>query len=107
MVGLTNKLSQRLGRSMQWMHMPVPIGRTDDAYYAPLKNLRMRPETRLYLGLVHHSDGAAGARKRIDAAEKYVQEFGIATECGLGRRDPTTLPALLRIHAEVADTVAA
>lgn len=107
MVGLTNKLSQRLGRSMQWMHMPVPIGRTDDAYYAPLKNLRMRPETRLYLGLVHHSDGAAGARKRIEVAEKYAPEFGIATECGLGRRDPTTLPELLRIHAEVADTAAA
>ena len=42
-------------------------------------------------------------KKRIEAAEKYAPEFGISTECGLGRRDPATLPELLRIHAEVAD----
>jgi methionine synthase II (cobalamin-independent) len=105
MVGLTDKLSQRIGRSIEWVHMPVPIGRNDDAYFAPLKDLRLRPETELYLGLVHHSDGAAGTRARIAAAEKVVKDFGIATECGLGRRDPATLPELLRIHAEVADSL--
>jgi hypothetical protein len=31
-----------------------------------------------------------------------VPDFGIATECGFGRRDPATIPALLRLHAEVA-----
>jgi hypothetical protein len=31
-----------------------------------------------------------------------VGEFGVATECGLGRRDPATIPDLLRLHAEVA-----
>ena len=103
MVRLSNKLSQRIGRSMQWIQMPVPRDRSDDAYFAPLSGLRLRPETRLYLGLVHHTGGVDGTRKRIEAAEKFVSEFGISTECGLGRRDPTTLPALLRIHAEVAD----
>src|SRR5262249_41465902 len=103
MVGLANRLSQRLGRSMQWMHMPVPRDRSDAAYFAPLSGLRLRPETRLYLGLVHHTGGVDGTRKRIEAAEKYVPEFGISTECGLGRRDPATLPELLKIHAEVAD----
>jgi hypothetical protein len=107
MVGLANKLSRRLGRSMQWLHMPVPRSRTDDAYFAPLRDLRLRPETRLYLGLVHHTDGVAGTRARIAAAEKVVSDFGIGTECGLGRRDPATLPELLRIHAEVADALSA
>jgi hypothetical protein len=37
--------------------MPVPKGRTDDAYFAPLDNLRLHPETKLYLGLVHRCDG--------------------------------------------------
>ena len=29
-------------------------------------------------------------------------DFSIATECGFGRRDPKTIPELLRIHAEIA-----
>jgi hypothetical protein len=103
MVRLANELSQRIQRSIQWIHMPVPRSRTDDAYFAPLKELRLRPETELYLGLVHYSDGVAGTRKRIAAAAKVVPNFGIATECGMGRRDPQTMQELLRIHAEVFD----
>jgi hypothetical protein len=103
MVRLANKLSQRVRRSIQWIHMPVPRSRTDDAYYAPLKELRLRPETELYLGLVHYSDGVAGTRQRIAAAAKVRPNFGIATECGMGRRDPQTMEELLRIHAEVVD----
>jgi hypothetical protein len=103
MVHFANALSQRIGRSIQWIHMPVPRGRSDDAYFAPLQDLRLRPETELVLGLVHHGDGVAGTRRRMAAAAKFVTEFGIATECGLGRRPPETLPQLLRIHAEAAD----
>lgn len=105
MVRLANKLAQQVRRSIQWIHMPVPRARNDDAYFAPLKDLRLRPETRLYLGLVHHTGGVAATQARIAAAEKVVTDFGIATECGLGRRDPATLPELLRIHAEVADAI--
>lgn len=103
MVRLANELSRRVKRSIQWIHMPVPRSRTDDGYYAPLKALRLRPETALYLGLVHYNDGVAGTRNRIAAAVKAVPDFGIATECGMGRRDPQTMDELLRIHAEVAD----
>ena len=31
--------------------------------------------------------------------------FGIATECGLGRRQPHTIPALLKLHAELATPI--
>jgi hypothetical protein len=103
MVRVANRLSRQIGRSIQWIHMPVPRDRSDDAFFAPLKDLLLRPETALYLGVIHHTDGVAGTRKRMEAAKKVVADFGIATECGLGRRPPETLPQLLRIHAEVAD----
>ena len=36
------------------------------------------------------------------AADAHVSAYGVATECGFGRRDPETIPDLLKIHAEVA-----
>lgn len=50
-------------------------------------------------------DGVEGTLTRIKAAQQFVVEFGVATECGLGRRPPDTIPALLRIHSQVAEPV--
>jgi hypothetical protein len=102
MVEFANRLSARLTRPIQMIHMPVPRGRPDDAYFAPLKGLKLKPGTELCLGLVHHTDGVNGTRSRLAAAQRFVRDFSIATECGFGRRDPATLNELLRIHAEVA-----
>jgi hypothetical protein len=82
--------------------MPVPRGRDDDAYFAPLSRLALRPQTELYLGLVHFTDGVGGTRRRIATASRVLPDFGIATECGFGRRDPETVRHLLDIHAKVA-----
>ena len=103
MVELANRISGRVARSIELFHMPVPRGRADEAYFAPLRSLRLRPETELCLGLVHHTDGIAGTRRRIATAEKFAKDFSIATECGFGRRDPATIPELLRIHAQAAE----
>lgn len=78
--------------------MPVPRGRRDDAYFKPLKELELQAGRRLILGLVHFTNGLDGGNKRIAAAERYVTDFDIATECGLGRRTPSTILELLRIH---------
>jgi hypothetical protein len=102
MVAFANRVSEGIDRPIQLFHMPVPRSRIDDTYFEPLKGLKLRPETRLSLGLVHYTDGVAGTRRRLATAEKYVKGFMIATECGFGRRDPKTIPELLRIHAEVA-----
>jgi methionine synthase II (cobalamin-independent) len=102
MVEFANRLGERVTRPIQMIHMPVPRGRTDDAYFAPLKRLAMKQGTELCLGLVHHTDGVAGTRARLATAKKHAGEFSIATECGFGRRDPATLNELLRIHAEMA-----
>ena len=82
--------------------MPVPVNRTDDAYFHPLLNLLQANETELYLGLVHDSDTLDENRARMETANKYIEKFGIATECGLGRRNPMAIPRLLRLHVELA-----
>ena len=82
--------------------MPVPRERDDDPYFAPLQNLAQQDGTELYLGLVHLSDGIDGARRRMAAAGRFVTDYGIATECGLGRRPAETIPALLALHRDVA-----
>ena len=51
MVRISNKLSRQIGRPMDWIHMPVPRERFDDAFFAALKNLHLRPETRLISAL--------------------------------------------------------
>jgi len=101
MVEVHNRLAGALARPIDYLHMPVPVERSDEAYFAPLSGLKSRPKTKLFLGLVHDSDGVQGTRKRLSVAEKYARDFGIATECGFGRRPPETIPNLLRIHAEV------
>ena len=102
MIDVANRLSADIKRTIQLIHMPVPRDRNDDAYFAPLKRLRLKPETELCLGLVHFTDGFAGTQKRLATAERHVGQFSIATECGFGRRDPATIPSLLRIHADAA-----
>ena len=102
-ISFANGICRNSPRQIDFVHMPVPRDRTDDAYFAPLKNRRLSAKTRLILGLVHYTDGIEGSRKRMAAAERYVTDFDVATECGFGRRDPATIPELLRIHRELCD----
>jgi hypothetical protein len=83
----------------------VPRSRKDEAYFSALKGLQLHPETELYLGLVHYTDGLEGTQARIKAAQTAVGTFGVATECGMGRRLPATIPDLLNLHAQVAGPV--
>ena len=105
LVAVANAVSAGVTRSINWIHMPVPRDRSDDAYFAPLRDLKLHAETELYLGLVHIHDRAEGALRRIAAASRVVPNFGVATECGMGRRPPETIPDLLLIHSEVSAPV--
>ncbi|MEA2946770.1 MAG: hypothetical protein QOI40_2100 [Alphaproteobacteria bacterium] len=102
MVEMTNAIVAGVTRPVQFFHMPVPKGRTDDAYFAPLENLRLGPQTELYLGLIHHDD-AKGDAARLAAARRHARVDGIGTECGMARGDPARLPALLAAHARAAE----
>jgi hypothetical protein len=100
-VQIANRIVKDCVRRVDYFHMPVPRNRNDEAYFAPLKDLQIG-DAKLYLGLIHLTDGAEGAQSRIAAAGRYAAEFGVATECGMGRRSKESLPALLRVHSEVA-----
>jgi hypothetical protein len=102
MVEMTNAVAAGVRRALQFFHLPVPKGRTDDAYYVPLEKLKLHPETELYLGLIHHND-AAGDAARLAAGRRHARIDGIGTECGMARGDPARLPALLAAHARAAE----
>ncbi len=104
MVSLYNAVAGRARHDIAWLHMPVPKDRDDDGYFAPLRDLRLRAETELFLGLVHRLDGIAGAARRVAAARKFSPCFGVATECGLGRYiAPEAIAGLFALHREVAE----
>ncbi|WP_111718740.1 hypothetical protein [Homoserinimonas sp. OAct 916] len=93
----------RSPRNIDWVHLPVPIDRDDEAYFAPLKAVDWPESTELYLGLVHHEDGIDGAAARIAAARTAVGEFGVATECGFGRGPAERTAPLFDLHAQVVE----
>ena len=105
MVEMANAISDGLRRPIQFIHMPVPKNRTDEGYFAPLEGLRLRPETQLYLGLVHHND-AQGDAARLAAARRHARVDGVATECGMARGDPARLSSVLAAHISVAERAA-
>lgn len=103
MVEAANAMTKAVKRPFTYMHMPVPIARSDDAYFVPLRELKLSPKTRLYLGVVHAADGVEGTKQRIAAAQKYVADFGIATECGMARaRTRELVSRLLDIHKQAS-----
>jgi hypothetical protein len=104
-VRMANLAIDHAGRRVDWVHLPVPIARNDDAYFAPLRDLK-HSNSKVFLGLVHLQDGVAGSLARAQTTRRHLAHFGIATECGLGRRQPETLAEVLRIHREVADRLA-
>jgi hypothetical protein len=93
-------------RRVDFLHLPGPRERDDPAYFAPLRSLRLPERARLYLGLIHHADGD-GDRRRIDIARRFVDGFGVATECGWGRGDPARLDGLLESHHRAVDYLVA
>jgi hypothetical protein len=102
MVDMVNAIVARVNRPIQFFHLPVPKGRTDDAYFAPLEKLKLGQETEVYLGLIHHDD-AQGDAARLAAARRHTRVDGVATECGMARGDPTRLPSLLAAHVRAAE----
>ena len=98
LVAVANGLAGRLARRVDWISVPVPLARDDDGYFAPLADLAIAPATKLFLGLIHLSDGA---NRRIATAARHASEFGIATECGWGRRPPETIVELIALHAAI------
>jgi ubiquinone/menaquinone biosynthesis C-methylase UbiE len=105
MVEIANALAGSLDRPLNWVHMPLPREGADAGFLAPLRGLRLQPETELYLGALHPPDSDREAGQRLDLAHEFAGEFGIATPCGWGRLAPGRVPALIAQHARLSRPV--
>jgi hypothetical protein len=102
LVDISNAVASTVRHQLAYIHLPVPLPRATDEFFAPMRDFKLAPETEIYLGLIHAADGVEGARKRIELARKYVPRFGVATECGFARaRKPDVVQRLLAIHTDV------
>ena len=106
MVEIANTLAASLDRPLNWVHMPLPREGADAAFVGPLHDLRLHPETELYLGALHPAESDEDARGRIDAAHEVGGEFGLATPCGWGRLAPNRVPDLISAHRRLTRPVA-
>ena len=109
-VDLVNAVNAAAKRPSSWASFTVPQARSDAAYFAPLRDLA-GSETELYFALVPYHpddqpDGTTAAQiEHIDSALAEspggAREWGICTECGMGRVDAGDVPKLLDLHREI------
>jgi hypothetical protein len=110
-VDLVNAVTSAAGRPLDFVSFTVPQSRDDSAYFEPLRGLSVGSDTELYFALVpyHPDDQAAGTTARqiehINAAlgesAAGARDWGICTECGMGRVDAADVPRLLDLHSEI------
>lgn len=92
-VELVNAAVAAVPRRVDWVHIPA-LDRSDDDFYRPLARLQLRG-ARPYLGLIH---SMPTFRQRLDAARKFLPDFGLAAYCGFGRNPPEDMPRTLDDH---------
>jgi hypothetical protein len=113
-VNLVNAVVSSAQRAIDWASFTVPQATSDADYFAPLRDLAAGPETELYFALVpYHPDeqpeGTTAAQiQHIDQALTGTsagrREWGICTECGMGRVATEDVPRLLDLHREILAT---
>lgn len=114
MVRVAREILLRLApaRKVDYIHMPVPKERDDEAYFAPLRELvplLNKSRTKLFLGLIREAD-EAGTRRRIETAKRVLGsvdggetlDWGVASECGMGRTPRSEVPGILEIVKNVS-----
>jgi hypothetical protein len=110
-VKLVNAVVAAAKRPMNWFSFTAPQGRSDEDYFAPLQELQVGPETELYFALVPYypddqpSGTTAEQVRLIDAflaqSPSGSRDWGICTECGMGRVAADDVPKLLDLHSQI------
>ena len=110
-VELVNAVVSAAQRAVNFVSFTVPQDRSDADYFAPLRDLTAGVETELYFALVpYHPDdqpeGTTAAQAgHIDAglaqSTAGSREWGICTECGMGRVAADDVPRLLDLHRKI------
>jgi hypothetical protein len=102
LVRMANFAVANSGRPVDWLHLAGPryLRSEDRAFFRPLVDLEPG-DARVYLGIVLPIDGAAGLRRRVATASRYIGDFGVAMYCGFGRQPGADGTETMREHARV------
>ncbi|HEX3803511.1 MAG TPA: hypothetical protein VHV75_11795 [Solirubrobacteraceae bacterium] len=100
-VRMANAAVDGSGRLVDWLHIAGPryLRSEDDRFYRPLADLRAR-DTRVFLGIIQPLDGILGAKRRAATASRYLDDFGFAMYCGMGRQRDQEPETTIREHRD-------
>jgi hypothetical protein len=106
LVRMANFAVASSGRTVDWLHLAGPryLRSEDRTFFRPLADLEPG-DARVFLGIVLPVDGAAGLRRRVATASRYLPDFGVAMYCGFGRQPGQDGTETMRDHAEVVRQV--
>jgi len=110
-VRVLNAVAAAATRPVSFVSFTVPQDQREESYFAPLAGLAADPDTELNFALVpyHPAEQAAGTTadqvRLIDAALAASaggrRDWGVCTECGMGRVSREEIPALLDLHRQI------
>ena len=110
-VRVLNAVTAAAGRPVSFVSFTVPQDQREESYFAPLAGLAADPVTELNFALVpyHPAEQAPGTTgdqvRLIDAALAASpggrRDWGICTECGMGRVSREEILALLDLHRQI------
>jgi len=110
-VRVLNAVSAAARRPLSFVSFTVPQYQRAESYFAPLAELAVDPDTELNFALVpyHPADQASGTTgdqvRLIDAVLAATpggrRDWGVCTECGMGRVAREQVPELLDLHQEI------
>ena len=110
-VRVLNAVTTAAGRPVSFVSFTVPQDQREESYFAPLAGLAADPVTELNFALVPYhpaeqAQGTTGDQVRfIDAALAASpggrRDWGVCTECGMGRVSRDEIVALLDLHRQV------
>ncbi|MBV9092723.1 MAG: hypothetical protein JO132_02425 [Streptosporangiaceae bacterium] len=110
-VRVVNAVAAAAGRPLSFVSFTVPQYQREESYFAPLAELAADPGTELNFALVpyHPAEQAPGTTEAqvrlIDAALAGSpggrRDWGVCTECGMGRAARDEIPDLLDLHGQI------
>ena len=110
-VRVLNAVAAAAQRPVSFVSFTVPQDQHAESYFAPLAGLATGPDTELNFALVPYYPAAqapgttAGQVRLVDAALATSpggpRNWGICTECGMGRADRDEMPVLLDLHRQI------
>ncbi len=105
-IDVLTRTRRQARRSIDRVAFTVPQYQHADTYFQPLADLDPAP-TRVYFGIVpYHPDEQAPdtTARQVSLIDRYLPEWGISTECGMGRAEAAEAPTLLDLHRTIIET---